>query len=57
MNNAKKLLIRKILEIHNYLSILDKTKIEEIEINLKYTKNNLTKEIVNEYLEIRRKNK
>lgn len=54
MNKVKKVYIEKILEIHKYLSKLDKIDILKVKEEANKTKNETTKAILNEYIKSRR---
>ena len=54
MNKMKRIFIEKILEIHKYLYKLDKMDILKVKEEANKTKNETTKEILNEYIKQRR---
>lgn len=57
MKIMKQLFIQKMFEVHKYLCELDKQNIEKIEKDIEKMKDKDKKEIINEYIKFRRKNK
>lgn len=55
MNQFRKILIEKIIEIHKYLSELDKIDILKVKERANKPKTKLEEEILNEYIKQRRK--
>lgn len=56
MNKIKQLYIQKILEMHKYLSKLDKIDILVIKNDVEKITDKNKKDIINEYIKFRRKN-
>ena len=56
MKEFKKILIKKIIEIHKYLSELDKIDILKVKERANKPKTKLEEEILNEYIKCRREN-